>query len=106
VTGARRGERPFLGVIRRSGFNGQRHLPIAPVAIFDADRYGSSDGFAVINAAEEFGCIAFNSLARSPAEAQLAGEATPAARIQNLPANPPATRIARLSEPDHGTLQR
>jgi hypothetical protein len=55
----------------RGVFNGKSFLPIGPVAIFDAQGNGGSDGFAVTHAGEDFGAIFLDLLASTAAVAEL-----------------------------------
>src|SRR5229473_1725933 len=72
VTGTR-GNEFFVVVCEiRRVFDGQRFLPIGPVAVIDAQRYGSADGLAVAYAGEDVGAVLFDFLAAAAAVAELA----------------------------------
>src|SRR5713226_1058282 len=55
------------GVLDGKGF-----LPIGPVAVFDAQRDGRADGFAVAHAGKDFGAVFLDFLAAAAAVAELA----------------------------------
>ena len=72
VAGTRRNELFVLaGKIRRI-FDGQSFFPIGPIAIFDAQRHGSADSFAVAHSGEDLGFIFLNFLTATPPVSKLA----------------------------------
>ncbi len=52
--------------------DGKGFLPIGPVAVFDAQRDGRADGFAVAHAGKDFGAVFLDFLAAAAAVAELA----------------------------------
>ncbi len=52
--------------------DGKGFLPIGPVAVFDAQRDGRADGFAVAHAGKDFGAVFFDFLTAAAAVAELA----------------------------------
>ena len=53
-------------------FDGQRFLPICPIAVFEAHRDGRSDGFSVAHARENVRLVLLDALAAAAPESQLA----------------------------------
>ncbi len=72
VTRTRRRQRPALIPVFRTILDGQRMLPVGPIAIFDAQRHRCADGVAVADTGKSFGVVLLDFLAATAAEAELA----------------------------------
>src|SRR5262249_9054528 len=71
MAGTRREELLLRSVVL-GGFDRENFLPIGPVAIFDAQGNGGTNGSAVTDASEDVGTILFDFLAAAAAVAELA----------------------------------
>ena len=72
MTGARGHELLVMVCDIRRVLDGESFLPVGPVAVFDAQRHGSADGFAVANPGEDVRAVLFDFLAAAASVAELA----------------------------------